>query len=188
MADAIALRPAIAEDIESLGALARDPAVEPYLAPGAWERASLTAWLERDPGNGAPPTGLYVIESPSGGPLGGLALTVVNRRNGICDLGRLMVAPAARRAGAALAAVRLAARSALVEHGLHRIEAQVYGDNPAGQRLFERAGFAREGSRRRAYWRRDQWLDGIFYGLLAEELADAPIGAGRARAHGQYGR
>jgi len=172
MADSVALRPAIDKDIEVLGALAHDPAVAPYLAPGAWERSSLTAWLERDPGAGAPPTGLYVIESPAGRPLGGLALTVVNRSNGICDLGRLMVAPAARRAGAALAAVQLATRTALVDHGLHRIEAQVYGDNRAGQRLFERAGFAREGSRRRAYWRREQWLDGIFYGLLAEELGE----------------
>ncbi len=188
MADAVGLRPAIDEDIELLGALARDPAVEPYLAPGAWERASLSTWLERDPGNGAPPTGLYVIESPAAVPLGGLALTVVNRRHGICDLGRVMVAPSARRAGTALAAILLAARTALGEHGLHRLEAQVYGDNLAGQRLFERAGFTREGSRRRAYWRREQWLDGIFYGLLAEELAEAPNGAEHARGHGQCGR
>jgi RimJ/RimL family protein N-acetyltransferase len=59
---------------------------------------------------------------------------------------------------------------ALVDCGLHRIEAQVYGDNVAGQRLFERAGFRREGIRRRAYWRRAQWLDGVLFGLLAEEL------------------
>jgi RimJ/RimL family protein N-acetyltransferase len=58
----------------------------------------------------------------------------------------------------------------VVEHGLHRIETQVYGDNLRGQRLFERAGFMREGTRRRAYWRREQWLDGVYYGLLAEEL------------------
>jgi hypothetical protein len=25
--------------------------------------------------------------------------------------------------------------------------------------------------RRRAYWRRDRWLDGVMYGLLDEELA-----------------
>lgn len=26
--------------------------------------------------------------------------------------------------------------------------------------------------RRAAYWRRDQWLDGVLYGLLAEELRE----------------
>jgi RimJ/RimL family protein N-acetyltransferase len=177
MADAVTLRlTSRAQDLDLLGALARDPAVEPYLAPGAWERSSLNAWLDRDPGGGAPPTGLYVIESCTGRPLGGLAVTVVNRRNRICDLGRVMVAPEVRRTGAALAAIRLATRTALIDHGLHRIEAQVYGDNLPGQRLFERAGFAREGSRRRAYWRRDQWLDGVFYGLLAEEF-DGSTGA-----------
>ncbi len=173
MARALALRPVVDEDLDLLGTLARDPAVEPYLAPGAWERSSLSAWFERDPEGGAPPTGAYVIESTAGTPLGGLVLTVVNRRHGICDLARVMVMPEARRAGAALAAIRLAARTALVDHGLHRLEAQVYGDNLAGQRLFERAGFAREGSRRRAYWRREQWLDGIHYGLLAEEFVSS---------------
>ena len=81
-----------------------------------------------------------------------------------------MLRPDARGAGLASAAVRLAAQAALVDHGLHRIEAQVYADNVAGQRLFERVGFTREGIRRRAYWRRARWLDGVLYGLLAEEL------------------
>ncbi len=170
MAHALALRPATGDDLDLLGTLARDPLVEPYLAPEAWERSSLSAWLERDPEGCAPPSGPYVIESNAGTPLGGLVLVVVNRRHGICDLARVMVMPEGRRAGAALAAIRLAAGTALVEHGLHRLEAQVYGDNLAGQRLFERAGFAREVSGRRAYWRREQWLDGIHYGLLAEEF------------------
>ena len=81
-----------------------------------------------------------------------------------------MLRPDSRGAGYASMAMRLAARASLVDHGLHRIEAQVYGDNLAGQRLFERSGFTREGVRRRAYWRRGQWIDGVMYGLLADEL------------------
>ncbi|MGN6168740.1 MAG: GNAT family N-acetyltransferase, partial [Solirubrobacteraceae bacterium] len=87
-----------------------------------------------------------------------------------CEITRVMLRPDTRGAGYASAAVRLAARGALVDHGLHRVEAQVYGDNFAGQRLFERSGFTREGIRRHAYWRRGQWLDGVLYGLLADEL------------------
>jgi len=36
----------------------------------------------------------------------------------------------------------------------------------------ERVGFVREGVRRKAYWRNEQWVDGVLYGLVAEDLAD----------------
>jgi RimJ/RimL family protein N-acetyltransferase len=81
-----------------------------------------------------------------------------------------MVRPEARGAGVGTCAIRTACRLVLVDHGLHRIETQVYEDNLAGQRLFERAGFTREGARRGAYRRRERWLGGVYYGLLAEEL------------------
>lgn len=155
------------QDLEFLSALAHDPAVEPYLAPGRGEPHALAelASLASEP-----PAGLYLIEAPRTQPVGGLALAVVNRRSRICEVTRVMLRPDARGAGYASAAVRLAARTALVDHGLHRIEAQVYGDNLAGQRVFDRSGFTREGIRRRAYWRRGQWLDGVRFGMLAEEL------------------
>jgi RimJ/RimL family protein N-acetyltransferase len=168
MAQSVSLRLASEdEDLQFLSALTRDPAVEPYLAPGRGEPGALAGLTA--PSSEAP-AGLYLIEAPAGRSIGGLAMAVVNRRSRICEINRVMLRPDARGAGLASAAVRLAAKTALVDHGLHRIEAQVYGDNVAGQRLFERAGFTREGIRRCAYWRRAQWLDGVLYGLLAEEL------------------
>lgn len=165
MADTVSLRLAESEgDIEFLSALARDPSVAPYLAPGRGDPTVL-----RELNGAEPPSGLYLIES-GGRSVGGFALGWVNRRSRICDISRVMVVPDSRGAGVARAAVRLAARTALLEHGLHRMQTEVYGDNLPGQRLFERAGFTREGKRRRAYWRRDGWLDGVLYGLLAEEL------------------
>jgi RimJ/RimL family protein N-acetyltransferase len=155
------------EDLEFLSALARDPAVEPYLAP---DRSDPSALAQLASPASEPPAGLYLIEAPRGQPVGGLALAVVNRRSRICEITRVMLRPHARGAGYASAAVRLAVLVALVDNGLHRIEAQAYGDNFAGQRLFERSGFTHEGVRRHAYWRRGQWLDGVLYGLLAEEL------------------
>ncbi len=32
--------------------------------------------------------------------------------------------------------------------------------------------FTREGVRRKAYWRNGEWVDGVLYGALAEEVAD----------------
>jgi RimJ/RimL family protein N-acetyltransferase len=82
-----------------------------------------------------------------------------------------MIVPRRRGAGIGSQAVRLACGLAFAQGGMHRVQAEVYSDNLASQRLFERVGFTREGVRRRAYWRRDRWLDGVMYGLLDDELA-----------------
>lgn len=168
-ADEAMLRGAAAGDLPFLSELACSPEVEPYLAPGVGEIERLEAILAQGEADG-PPSGLFVISTGSGERLGGLALTIYSPRSRICNLTTLMVAPALRRSGVAGQAVRLACRHVLVQHGFHRLQAETYGDNLAGQRLFEGLGFTREGVRRRAYWRRQQWLDGIIFGILAEEL------------------
>jgi RimJ/RimL family protein N-acetyltransferase len=170
MTDRVELRAATADDFGFLSELARDPLVEPYLAPGVGEPERLQATLDRAQSEG-PPSGLFVIRAAAGEALGGLALVSYSQRSRICELKTLMVSPAVHRSGVASAAVRLACRYALVEHGFHRLQAETYGDNLGGQRLFERLGFAREGIRRSAYWRREEWLDGVMFGILAEELA-----------------
>lgn len=113
-----------------------------------------------------------MIEASGGAPVGALELLLVSRRSRIGELSRMMVSPGSRRGGIAAGAVMLACRIAFEDHGMHRVQAEVYGDNVPGQRLFERAGFTREGVRREAYWRRERWLNGILFGLLAEEFAD----------------
>ena len=167
----IRLRVATADDLRYLSGLARDPQVEPFLAPGAGAPERLEAVLSQTGPDGGP-SGMFVIESGSSQPLGGLALQVVSQNSRICELTRLMIDPAVRRSGVGAQAVILACRRALVDHRFHRVQAETYGDNVAAQRLFERAGFVREGVRRRAYWRRDQWLDGVLFGILAEEVGD----------------
>jgi RimJ/RimL family protein N-acetyltransferase len=166
----LALRTAVAADLGHLRALASDPLVEPFLAPGAADDDRLAALLRPADAGDEDPTGLVVIELEAGEPMGALALQLVSPRSRIAELTRLMVSPSARGAGVATAAVRLACRRAFGEHRVHRIQAETYGDNVAGQRVFERAGFTREGTRRRAYLRRGDWLDGVLYGLLADEL------------------
>ncbi len=161
------LRRATADDLEFLVDLAADESVAAYLYPGAGERDA----LEERIAAANEPEGLWLIVYTDGARLGALELSIVSLRSRLASLSRVMVAPASRRHGVAVASVRAICRMAFQEHGLHRVQAEVYGDNVAGQRLFERAGFTREGVRRRAYWRREQWLDGVLFGLLAEELA-----------------
>ena len=47
---------------------------------------------------------------------------------------------------------------------------EIYGFNERAMRHAERAGFTREGVRRKAYWRNDEWVDGVLYGLVAEDV------------------
>lgn len=168
-APTISLSPAAADDVAFLSALANDPGVEPFLAPGAGDADALWA-LVSDAGKQRGPHGLFVIRSPEDEPQGGLVLRVVNHRSRICELARLMVRPDKRRAGIAYAAVRLACRKVFVDDSFHRLQLEVYGDNVAAQALFRRVGFVHEGTRRRAYWRRERWLDGVQFGMLAEEF------------------
>jgi RimJ/RimL family protein N-acetyltransferase len=49
----------------------------------------------------------------------------------------------------------------------------VYAFNERALRLAERAGWVREGVRRRAYRRGDAWVDGVLFGVVAEDLDDA---------------
>lgn len=156
------LRPARAADLDALVALARHPAVAETLATDAADGLAVAL---HDEGAGE----LLAIEH-DGVLVGGVRWVLVNRRSRIADVRALMVDPAARGRGLATAAVRELAVRLFDQRGLHRLEAEVYGFNTAAARVFERAGFVREGVRRRAYDRAGSWQDGVRFGLLADEL------------------
>ena len=67
-------------------------------------------------------------------------------------------------------AARALQRHLLGELGFHRIQMEIYGFNERALRHAERAGWIREGVRRKAYWRNDEWVDGVLFGLVAEDL------------------
>jgi len=161
------LRPATRDELGYLVALARNPEIAPYLAPGTEERLEET--LEERAVLGEP-FGLFVVEAHGGEALGAVALRAGSARSGICNLRQLMVDPMARRRGVGTAAVRLVCHRALLEHGCHRVQSESFGDNHAAHRVFERVGFVREGVRRLAYLRDGEWVDGVLHGLLAGEL------------------
>lgn len=141
----------------------------PFLSPAAGEEEGLREVLARAAEREGP-DGVMLIEGETGRIEGALELSVFSARSRLVELSRLMVSPGSRRRGIGSRAVMLACRMAFEQHAMHRVQAEVYGDNVAGLRLFERAGFTREGVRRQAYWRRERWLDGVLFGLLAGEL------------------
>jgi hypothetical protein len=95
---------------------------------------------------------------------------VANRRSRIANLGGLAVHPDFRGRRLAAEAARIFQRHLLLDLGFHRLQLEIYGFNERAVRHAERAGFVREGVKRKAYRRRGEWVDGVMYGLIREDI------------------
>jgi RimJ/RimL family protein N-acetyltransferase len=148
--------------------LNEDDVVENLAVVRPRDREGLAAEIERSQ---AEPQefGRFVIEV-DGEPAGLMGFEVSNRRSRIANLGSLAVHPYFRGRHLADEAARLFQRHLIHDHGYHRLQLEIYGFNDRAQRHAERAGFVREGVRRNAYRRNDEWVDGVIYGLVEEDL------------------
>jgi RimJ/RimL family protein N-acetyltransferase len=169
---AVSIRRATQADVDFLVGLVTDADVEPFLgAVSAREPATMRREVERserEPHD----FGRFVIEV-DGERAGAMGFELVNRRSRVAHLERLAVHPSFRGRRLADEAARLLQHHLVVDLGFHRLELEIYGFNERAQRHAERAGFAREGVRRRSYWRHGGWTDGVLYGLVADDL-DVP--------------
>jgi RimJ/RimL family protein N-acetyltransferase len=165
----VGIRRAEPGDLDFLLELMTHEEVEPFLAViRPRDRERMLAEIERSQ---AEPQefGRFVIEV-DGRPAGLLGFQVANRRSRIADLGSLAVHPSFRGRRVADEAAQLFQRHLLDELGYHRLQLEIYGFNERALAHAERAGFIREGVRRKAYWRNDEWVDGVLYGLVREDL------------------
>ncbi len=165
----VTIRRATPDDVDFLVELVTHDDVEPYLA--AVRAKGRDELLEEIARSGSDPEayGVFVIES-DGERAGTMRFERANRRSRIADLGGLAVHPDFRGAKIADTAARLFQRHLFDDLGFHRVQMEIYGFNERAMRHAERAGFAREGVRRKAYWRNEEWVDGVLYGLVAEDL------------------
>ena len=165
----VSLRRARAEDVDFLVSLVTHEEVAPFLAAvRASDRASLLAELERSE---AEPEafGRFVIDV-DGQPAGAMGFERVNERSRIASLGGFAVHPDFRGRGVAAEASRQLIRHLVGELGFHRLQLEVYGFNERAMAHAERVGFTREGVRRKAYLRHGEWVDGVLYGLVQDDL------------------
>ena len=163
------IRRAEPEDVDFLLELMNeDDVVENLSVTRPGDRDGLAAEVERSQ---AEPEefGRFVIEV-DGKPAGLMGFEVGNRRSRIANLGSLAVHPDFRGQHIADDAARLFQQHLIRDLGYHRLQLEIYGFNERAQRHAERVGFVREGVRRKAYWRHDEWVDGVIYGLVAEDL------------------
>jgi RimJ/RimL family protein N-acetyltransferase len=168
----ISVRRARPDDLDFLVELVSHPDVQPFLGGrAARDRDALTAEIERSQ---ADPTsyGRFVIEV-DGARAGVMGFEVENRRSRIAHLERLAVHPEHRGQRVSDEAARLLQRHLVQELGYHRLQLEIYDFNERAQRHAERVGFSHEGVRRKAYWRHGEWLDGVLYALIRDDL-DVP--------------
>jgi RimJ/RimL family protein N-acetyltransferase len=165
----ITLRRAEPRDLDFLLELMNsDDVVQNLAVVRPRDREGLAAEIERSQSEPRE-FGRFVIEV-DGEAAGVMGFEVSNRRSRIATLGSLAVHPDFRGRRLADEAARLFQRHLISDLGYHRLQLEIYGFNERAQRHAERAGFVREGVRRKAYRRNDAWVDGVIYGLVQEDL------------------
>ena len=167
----VSIRRAEPDDLDFLVSLYAHEDVEPFLAAvRAREPDEVLAEIER--GRAEPAAlGLFVVEV-DGRRAGTMRFERVNERSRIAQLGALAIHPDFRGERVGDEAARLFQRHLVRDLGFHRLQLEIYGFNERGLRHAERAGFRHEGVRRKAYWRNDEWVDSVLFGLVAEDLEE----------------
>ena len=172
-ADGVRLRRAERADADFVVGLVTHGEVEPFLAASApRDRDSVAAEIDRSLGEPGE-FGRFVIEvadEVSWLRAGALGFELRNRAHRIAFIQRLAVHPEFRGRRVGDTAARLLQRHLIFDLGFHRLELEVYGFNERAIAHAERAGFVREGVKRRAYLRDGDWVDSVFFGLTREDL------------------
>lgn len=171
--EGLRLRRATKNDVDFVVELLNDQEVEPFMAAsrprdrdGVLEDVRVST---EEPSE----SGLFVIEVPDGdgwARAGMMEFSLSNKRSRIAHLGGLAIHPDFRGRRLSDEAARLFQRHLLFDLDFHRLQLECYGFNERAIRHAERAGFVPEGVKRKAYWRHGEWVDGILFGLIREDL------------------
>jgi RimJ/RimL family protein N-acetyltransferase len=165
----VRIRRATADDVDFLVELLAHPDVDPFLAARRpRDRAAVLEEVERS--QREPEAFGRMVVEVEGERAGAMGYARVNERSRIAHLGGLAIHPDFRGRRLADRAARELQRYLFDELGYHRLELEIYGFNERAIAHAERAGFVREGVKRQAYLRDGEWIDGVCFGLIREDL------------------
>jgi RimJ/RimL family protein N-acetyltransferase len=165
----VSIRRATEDDLDFIVGLLNADDVEPFLAASRPRDAESVREELRASEEAADESGIFIIQVPEGR-AGMMQFTVSNRRSRIAHLGGLAIHPDFRGRRLADAAARQFQRHLIFDLDFHRLQMECYGFNERAIRHAERAGWVREGVKRKAYDRHGEWVDGIMFGLVREDL------------------
>jgi [ribosomal protein S5]-alanine N-acetyltransferase len=140
--------------------------------PANFTVAKGLAWIERQWARANNGTGLSqaIADAGSNEALG--AVVLMSRQSGTAEIGYWLI-EGARGGGLGARAVALAARWAVTEARLARVEALVEPRNIASRRVLEKVGFQREGHLRSYLVFDQRRADALIYSLLPSDARNA---------------
>ena len=170
--DELLVRAPVDADVDVVAPVFRDPAIGGEAGMPPWDAETLRMVMrEQLPemvarGLMAP---YLIVDAGSNRLLGGMNLHHLDPLRDAVEIGYWLLADARGR-GVATRAVRAATEHGFA-NGIYRVEAHVRVGNAASERVLERAGFRREGVKRR-YLRRggeEEKLDATLFARLADD-------------------
>jgi RimJ/RimL family protein N-acetyltransferase len=165
----VKIRRATEDDLDFIVSLLNEDDVGPFLAASRARDPDSVLEEIREAERAPDEKGIFVIETPEGR-AGTMAFSLSNRRSRIAQLGGLAIHPDFRGRRLADEAARLFQRHLIFDLGFHRLQLECYGFNERAIRHAKRSGFVREGVKRKAYERHGEWVDGVLFGLVREDL------------------
>ncbi|MFF0585456.1 GNAT family N-acetyltransferase [Streptomyces sp. NPDC003781] len=171
--DKTVLRPFTAEDADVMWEIINDPEVVRFTFEPSTELTldRLRSWYgvhTADPDR----LDLAVTDRATGELVGEVVLYEWDPSARSCTF-RTLMGPRGRGRGLGSEATRLVVGHAFEQVGLHRVQLEVYADNPRARRVYEKAGFVVEGVRREAALRGGEWVDDVLMAVLDHEWAEA---------------
>ncbi|WP_435878287.1 GNAT family N-acetyltransferase [Streptomyces bobili] len=165
------LRPFTEADAETMWEIIGDPEVIRFTFPANGELTldRLRSWYAT---RSAQPDrlDLAVTDRATGELVGEVVLHEYDPYTRTCTF-RTLIGPRGRGRGLGTEATRLIVGHGFEQLGLHRIQLELYGDNPRARHVYEKVGFVVEGVRREAAPREGGWVDEVLMALLDREWA-----------------
>ena len=166
----VTLRPWRADDVDALVELCDDPEIVRFTrVPSPYTRDDALMFLAQKVAaeEQGELVACAIVDAADDRLLG--SIDVRRGPDGRAAVGYL-VGAGDRGRGVASRATRLLSRWALTEWGVARLEIHVQPDNPASQRVAERAGFRREGLLRSYLEVKGRRHDSVVFSLLPEDI------------------
>jgi RimJ/RimL family protein N-acetyltransferase len=171
----VTLRAWEAGDVPAIVAMCRDPEVIRFTSvPVPYDADDARLWLDLHPARLAAGDGAaYAItEAGDDRPMGSIGVRVLHG-HGSAETGYHVV-DEARGRGLATAALRLIAHWTFAELPVARLQLTTHLDNPASQRVAEKAGFLREGVLRSWAEQHGERVDLVMWSLVPGDPVPRP--------------
>lgn len=171
------LRAIESADAPLLREMINDPAIEE--AVGGWgfpvSESEQLRWIERQ--SESAQTKRFMIDGigtsdPS--TIGMIYFTDLDWKNRSAEMGIKLATDAPRRQGYATDAVHALLTYLFDELQMNRVSMVILATNAASVGLFEKCGAVREGTLRRAVYKKGRYIDAYVYGILKDEYKGAP--------------